>query len=108
MLDAIPNTLTVAALSNTSAAHWQEVEATGLTDKIEHLYLSHEIGHLKPADAAFQVTIDGLGCPAEEVIFFDDTISNVKAASVFGLRAHQALNPQQAKQVLIEYGVITS
>jgi len=47
LLSSIPNKLKIAVLSNTSGAHWKEVEATGLTNKIEHLFLSHEIGHLK-------------------------------------------------------------
>jgi len=106
LLDAIPNDIKVAALSNTSGAHWKEVEATGLTDKIEHLFLSHEIGHLKPTVPAFQAAVDGLGIPAEEIIFFDDVLENVHAANDFGLKAHQALNPTQAKQILVEHGLV--
>lgn len=106
LLDAIPSSLTIAALSNTSDAHWKVVEATGLTEKIDHLFLSHEIGHLKPAPQSFQAAVDGLGFPAEEIIFFDDNIDNVNAANAFGLKGHQALNPEQAKQVLNQYGLI--
>jgi len=106
LLNAIPNTVKIAALSNTSDAHWKEVEATGLTDKIEHLFLSHQIGHLKPSAPAFQAAVDGLGVPAAEIIFFDDVMENVVAANAFGLNAHQALNPTQAKRVLNQYGII--
>ena len=106
LLEAIPPHIPLAALSNTSAAHWIHVEATGLTQKLDHLFLSHEIGHLKPNHEAFQAAIDGLQLPAEEVIFFDDNIDNVIAASAFGLKAHQAFNPTQAKQILNQYGVI--
>lgn len=106
LLDAIPNTLKVAALSNISHAHWQEVEATGLTDKIKYLFLSHQIGHLKPSPASFQHAVDGLGFPAEEIIFFDDTIENVHAANAFGLKAHQVLNPTQEKAILNQYKLL--
>lgn len=106
LLDAIPAKLSVAALSNTSAVHWQHVEATGLTDKLDHLFLSHEIGYLKPDHQAFQVVVEGLKLPAQEIIFFDDNVDNVLAANAFGLKAHQALNPEQAKQVLRQYGLI--
>ncbi len=106
LLEAIPPPIPLAALSNTSAAHWIHVDATGLTQKLDHLFLSHEIGHLKPNHEAFQAAIDGLQLPAEEVIFFDDNIDNVIAASAFGLKAHQAFNPTQAKQILNQYGVI--
>ncbi len=106
LLEAIPSDIKVAALSNTSGAHWKEVEATGLADKIEHLFLSHEIGHLKPSAPAFQAAVDGLGIPAGEIVFFDDVLENVHAAKDFGLQAHQALNPTQAKQILIDHGLI--
>lgn len=107
LLEAIPPTLTVAALSNTSAAHWVHVESTGLTKQLDHLFLSHEIGHLKPDHQAFQAAVDGLQLPAEEIIFFDDNIDNVHAANAFGLKAHQAFNPAQAKQVLNQYGLLS-
>lgn len=106
LLEAIPSRLTVAALSNTSAAHWVHVEATGLTKQLDHLFLSHEIGHLKPDHQAFQAAVDGLQLPAEEIIFFDDNIDNVHAANAFGLKAHQVFNPAQAKQVLNQYGLL--
>lgn len=106
LIDAIPAHIKVAALSNTSPAHWIEVEKTGLTDKIEHLFLSHEIGHLKPNAPAFQAAVDGLNIPAEQVIFFDDNIDNVQAAKDFGLVAHQAFNPSEAKSILIDYGIV--
>lgn len=106
LLNAIPSTISIAALSNTSAAHWKHVEATGLTNKLDHLFLSHEIGHLKPDYQAFQAAVDGLKLPAQEIIFFDDNIDNVAAANAFGLKAHQALNPEQARQVLKQYKLI--
>lgn len=106
VINAIPSHIKVAALSNTSDAHWKEVEATGLTDVIEHLFLSHQIGHLKPSAPAFQAAVDGLGLPPSEIVFFDDVIENVDAANAFGLLAHQALNPTQARAILTDYGVI--
>jgi len=106
LLDAIPKTLKVAALSNTSDAHWQAVEATGLAKKIEHLFLSHKIGHLKPSAPAFQAAVEGLGVPAAEIIFFDDVLENVEAANAFGLNAHQVLNPTEARTILAGYGLL--
>lgn len=103
LLNAIPETIKVGALSNTSDAHWKEVEKTGLTNKIEHLFLSHEIGHLKPSPPAFQAAVDGLSVPAGEIIFFDDVLENVHAANNFGLKAHQVLNPTEAKTILTQY-----
>lgn len=106
LIDAIPAHVKVAALSNTSPAHWVEVEKTGLTDKIEHLFLSHEIGHLKPNAPAFQAAVDGLQTSPESIVFFDDNLENVHAANEFGLNAHQVFNPTEAKTILSQYGLI--
>jgi len=106
LLHAIPTNIKLAALSNTSAVHWVHVEATGLTENLDHLFLSHEIGHLKPDHQAFEVAAKGLQLPAEEIIFFDDNIDNVNAAARLGFKAHQAFNPEQAKQVLAQYNLL--
>ncbi|QVL45529.1 MAG: HAD-IA family hydrolase [Methylophilaceae bacterium] len=106
LLHAIPDDITLAALSNTSQAHWVHVEATGLTESLDHLFLSHEIGHLKPEHQAFAVAATGLQLPAEEIIFFDDNIDNVNAANAFGFHAYQAFNPEQVKQVLMQYKLV--
>lgn len=106
LLADIPNDISVGALSNTSDAHWREVEATGLPDRIEHLFLSHHIGHLKPSTPAFQAAVDGLDVPANEILFFDDVAENVNAAQAFGLIAHQVESPSQARAVLKDYGIV--
>ncbi len=106
LLDRIPASITVAALSNTSAPHWRRVEKTGLANKFDALFLSHEIGHLKLDIQAFQVVLDELNLPAEEIIFFDDNIDNVNAAAAIGFKAHQATNPEEARQILDQYNLI--
>ncbi len=106
LLHAIPSHITLAALSNTSEAHWVHVEATGLTENLDHLFLSHEIGYLKPDHQAFEAAAKGLQLPAEEIIFFDDNIDNVNAANAFGFKAYQAYNPEQVKQILMQYKLL--
>lgn len=115
IIDVFPNAIqlvkdlsehyTVAALSNTSPPHWERVIETGLAQHFEHLFLSHEIGHLKPHPLSFQAVIDQLDCPASEVIFFDDNLENVDAAIDFGFYAHQVFNPDQAKAILSDYSL---
>ncbi len=115
IVDVFPNAIqlvkdlsercTVAALSNTSAPHWERVANTGLAQHFDHLFLSHEIGHLKPHPASFQTVLDQLSCPASEVVFFDDNLDNVNAAIEFGFYAHQVVNPDQAKSLLNRYAL---
>lgn len=106
VLESIPAHITVAALSNTSPTHWERVAATGLANRFKHLFLSHEIGHLKPTPAAFQAVLTTLNLPAEEIIFFDDNIDNVNASIALGFKGHQAFNPTEVQSILSQYGVL--
>ena len=106
LLQDIPNDYEVAVLSNTSAIHWERITAMGLTDHLPQAYLSHETGHLKPSPAAYLSALDGMRLPAEEVLFIDDGPRNVAAANALGMNAHIAKNPDEARSILTEYGVV--
>jgi glucose-1-phosphatase len=106
LLDAIPPTYRVAALSNTSALHWDKIVATGLTRRFQRAFLSYEIGHLKPSREAFLAALEGLDLPANEVLFIGDGESNVHAAASLGMHARLARNAVEARSALAECGVL--
>lgn len=108
LLDEIPRSYRVAALSNMSAAHWNSIMPTGLVSRFEHLYLSHEIGHVKPAREAFLAALGGMDLPPSAVLFVDDGRRNVDAARALGMQAHLARGPEEARAVLAQYGVVAS
>jgi HAD superfamily hydrolase (TIGR01509 family) len=106
LLEDIPRQYQVAALSNTSAVHWNRIVEMGLAERFQLTYLSHETGYLKPAREAFLVALKGLALAPSAVLFLDDGSANVKAARALGMPAHLASNPQEARAVLEEYGVL--
>ena len=106
LLDEIPRRYRIAALSNTSAVHWERIAATGLAVRFERTFLSHEIGCLKPSPDAFHHALRGLDVPASDVLFLDDGARNVTAAAALGMQAHLARNPAEARSVLVDYGIV--
>jgi len=106
LLDRIRPDYVVAALSNTSAAHWERIEALGLAHRFQRTYLSFRTGHLKPTPDAFHVALADLDLHPSEVLFFDDSEANVRAAQELGIDAHLALGPVDVERRLHAYGLM--
>ncbi len=55
----------------------------------DHVTLSYEVRAAKPEPAAFEHCLEGLGTPADQLLFFDDRIDNVQGAELLGIRSIQ-------------------
>ena len=106
LVDRIPRDYQVAALSNMSAFQWTRIQAMGLPARFDRIYLSHEIGCLKPAPEAFWVALDGMALSPSEVLFLDDGTANVQAARALGIEAHLVRGPVEAESILRARGVL--
>jgi glucose-1-phosphatase len=98
---------TLACLSNTNSVHWPHVRDTlGLSGLLHRYYLSHEIGHLKPARAAFEHVLADLGCPPASVVFLDDNQLNVDAAQAVGIQAYRTVGIAEVQATLRSLGLL--
>jgi glucose-1-phosphatase len=93
--------------SNTNALHWHDrIAAWPLSGLFDHLFLSFELGLLKPDVGAFAQVAGMLQVPAERVLFLDDNALNVAGAAAAGFQAVRAVGVQEARQCLAESGVL--
>ncbi len=84
-----------AALSNTNHAHWTRMGDYPAVARIRHHLPSHRLGLHKP-DPAFYLRLEQLlGYCGQEILFFDDTPENVRAAIQIGWRAER-IDPLEA------------
>ena len=81
-------------LSNTSALHvkvfekmYLDLAGESMHQVFDKIYYSHEIGWHKPDREAWEYVIRDAGIKAEETLFLDDNIHNIKASQELGFQA---------------------
>lgn len=52
----------------------------------DHIIVSADVGLIKPDPRIFQLTLDRVGCEANEAVFMDDRRNNVDAATAMGMK----------------------
>lgn len=81
-------------LSNTSPLHapvfermYEEVSGIPMKDAFTGIYYSFRIGSHKPDREAWEYVLKDAGIAAEETLFLDDNIHNIKASQELGFQA---------------------
>jgi glucose-1-phosphatase len=73
--------------SNTNVLHSTHYrrEFASTLELLDHLVLSHEVGHIKPSPEFYNACVVAAGLPAASCIFVDDLSENVEGAQMAGL-----------------------
>jgi HAD superfamily hydrolase (TIGR01509 family) len=90
LLRALSGQYGLAMLSNTNAPQWSALcGLSGLDRLLDRIFLSFQMGLLKPDPEVYRHVVGKLGCAPEEIVFFDDNAHNVQGAKECGIRAVQ-------------------
>jgi putative hydrolase of the HAD superfamily len=84
----------IYVFSNTNIDHqrtWGPRYAR-LLQRFRKVFVSHELGKRKPAPEAFHAVAQAMDVPPERILFFDDSLDNVKGALAVGMQAVQVLS----------------
>ncbi len=100
-------------LSNTSSIHITQVNkileaSTGvekLEDLFETVFLSYEMGLMKPDTRIYQEVLDKAGLKAEETLFLDDNADNIRGAAELGIETIHVQKPVTILEYLKDYAV---
>jgi len=107
LVRSIPQDVRVCLLSNTNEVHWQQIlSRTTIFDQFDHLFLSFQTGHYKPQESAYMQVVEHYQCSPGNILFLDDSDSNVRAASALGLRATRVDGPEGAENALKMAGLL--
>jgi glucose-1-phosphatase len=100
-------------LSNTSSIHITQVNkileaSTGvkkLDDLFEKVYLSYEMGLMKPDPRIYQKVLEEAGLKADETLFLDDNKANIESAAALGIDTIHVQKPTTILEYLKDYAV---
>ncbi|CAG5067921.1 Alpha-D-glucose 1-phosphate phosphatase YihX [Dyadobacter sp. CECT 9623] len=100
-------------LSNTSSIHITQVNkileaSTGvkkLQDLFETVFLSYEMGVMKPDPLIYQKVLAQAGIKADETLFLDDNYDNIQAAAKLGIEVIHVQKPTTILEYLKDYAV---
>ncbi|WAC12717.1 HAD family hydrolase [Dyadobacter pollutisoli] len=100
-------------LSNTSSIHITQVNkileaSTGiekLDDLFEIVFLSYDMGLMKPDAQIYLNVLEQAGLKAEETLFLDDNLDNINAASKLGIDTIHVQKPLTILEYLKDYAV---
>lgn len=98
-------------LSNTSSIHITEVNGIlgrehgveKLDDLFEKLFLSYEMGIMKPDAAIYHQVLADAGILAEETLFLDDNADNIQSAGTVGIHTIHVQKPVTILDYLKDY-----
>jgi len=100
LLAELRNNFTLSCLSNSNELHWGAMPET----VFDHAYSSHLLGKIKPDFDVFEFVTRDLGCERTEVVFFDDSETNIEAAGAFGWNACLTIGFDELVQAIDRLG----
>ena len=85
-----------ACLSNTNDRHWQQMNDLPemALDRLHYRFASQEIGAVKPDATIYRHVETVTGIAPKAILYFDDHLPNIVAASNCGWKAHQVVPGQ--------------
>ncbi len=96
---------TVSLLSNTYDIHAKSNELRGFYDNFDNVFLSNEIGLIKPDMDKYIYVLKKLGSKPKRCIFIDDKISNLIPARELGIIVIKFESFEKFKQQLNDIGI---
>jgi len=71
-------------------------------DLLDDFVISGEVGHIKPDPEIFEIMLEKIGKPAQECLFIDDSLTNIKQAQKMGFATIHFRSPEQLAVALHE------
>jgi epoxide hydrolase-like predicted phosphatase len=97
----------VGMLSNINDRYTKLIRDFGFYEPFDPCLLSCEMGLEKPDPKAYELLLNTMKLPAEEVVFIDDKAENVDAAKKMGIDAIVFESSQQIREELVKREILS-
>ena len=87
LVDRCNSSLRVVLVTNATSRLSQDLSALGIADRFYAIVNSSDIGVAKPTATFYRLALERAGVDAEHALFIDDTLPNVHAAEMIGIRS---------------------
>jgi putative hydrolase of the HAD superfamily len=98
----------VGLVTNGTDRLLHDLEELGLTEHLDFVVNSSDVGFAKPDLRIFRRALAMAGAQPVEAVFIDDTPSNVSAAGVLGIRTHHFVSVAGLRTFLQSVGLVTN
>jgi putative hydrolase of the HAD superfamily len=98
----------MALLSNAGRDFGSYFRHGPLGDLLERVFVSAEMGRLKPEPAIYREVLDELGIKATEMIFIDNKAVNIDGAAQLGIEGHVFTTADLLRAFLVEQSASAS
>ncbi len=95
----------LGVVSNAGDEYHKILEEKNVSKFFKVLIFSKNVGFSKPNPEIFNAAIFKMGLKPEEILFIDDSLENVEAGKVLGLKSVLYQSSNQLKEDLVSYGV---
>jgi HAD superfamily hydrolase (TIGR01509 family) len=96
----------VGILSNINDKYIKLIRDFGFYEPFDPCLLSAEIGVEKPNPEAYEILLDAIDLPAEEIVFVDDKAENIEAAKLKKIDAILFESPDQVREEFSKRGLL--
>jgi HAD superfamily hydrolase (TIGR01509 family) len=107
LIDQLSREYRLMLLSNTNELHLRRsVKMLPALRRFERLFVSYEIGLIKPDGGIYQYVLDHVDVPAQRILFIDDLEKNIQAAREVGMHGIVFRGIESARAELQRLNVI--
>ena len=107
LINTLKDDYNLYLLSNITKIHWDMVNSYDYIKKnIKKPFISYLLGMAKPEIEIFELMIKEIGVKPENILYFDDNLSNVESALKSGLDAYHTIGIKEVIKKLKELKIL--